>query len=492
MIGKTPGPHARQPVAPGIEAMDALLRNHGIALSRHQVEQLWTYHQLLRQYNPELNLTRIHNFEGMVLKLYVDSILPGRLIELPSPLLDIGTGPGMPGIPLKIAFPHLRVLLAESRAKRVEFLKIAVERLGLREVEIIGRGIGASFEDPVAGVITRAVETIDETLDRVRGCLAKGGLAIFMKGPHCDDEIRAAESGRLRERYRLLRDLPYSIPHTPNERRLVVFEKMDEPIPVTRTESMRRHRARKIESEQNELFKDLRKLLGSRGVKKEGKALVFGTRQVAEVLRDFPDRCEAWISSGDESLPPPGAPESLAWYQLSHPLFDALDIFGAHAPFLLVAIPETERWDPAEGLPPGCSVLIPFQDPENVGSVIRSAAAFGADRVILLAECANPYHPKALRASGGSALRVKLLQGPSLDDLPEDLALFPLSAEGTDISSIDFPADFGFLPGIEGPGLPEKWRRRALAIPMRSGVESLNASVAASIALYLWSEGSRQ
>ena len=98
----------KPPIATGgrghnVWEMEALLERADISLSNTQLGQLWAYHQLLRRYNPKLNLTRIHNFANMVIKLYVDSLLPGRMVALPSPLLDIGTGPGMPGIPLKIA-----------------------------------------------------------------------------------------------------------------------------------------------------------------------------------------------------------------------------------------------------------------------------------------------------------------------------------------------------------------------------------------------------
>ena len=82
---------------PSIAALRVILERSGIRLSSFQLEQLWLYHQLLRQYNPELNLTRIHNFANMVLKLYVDSMLPAQMVELPSPLLDLGTGPGAAG-----------------------------------------------------------------------------------------------------------------------------------------------------------------------------------------------------------------------------------------------------------------------------------------------------------------------------------------------------------------------------------------------------------
>ena len=84
-------------------------------LDRAQIDSLWRYHRMLRQANERLNLTRIHNFENMVLKHYVDSLLVLRFVELPSPLVNMGSGPGLPGIPLKIARPGVRMILAEPR-----------------------------------------------------------------------------------------------------------------------------------------------------------------------------------------------------------------------------------------------------------------------------------------------------------------------------------------------------------------------------------------
>ena len=239
-----------------------------------------------------------------------------------------------------------------------------------------------------------------------------------------------------------------------------------------------------ITSRQNPIFKDLIRLHTGRGIKRQGRALVSGEKLVSETVGLLGERCEAWITSGEGM---PKAPEGIAHHRLAPELFKALDLFGTRSPILVVRPPEIPSWDIEKGLPPGQSVLVPFQDPENVGAVIRSSVAFGADRIILLEESAHPFHPKALRASGGAVLRARLLAGPRLESLPVELPLTPLSKDGVDIAGYRFPDPCGLLPGLEGPGLPSAWRERAVAIPIRSEVESLNSAASVAVALYLWS-----
>jgi 16S rRNA (guanine527-N7)-methyltransferase len=182
---------------------------------------------LLREKNAQYDLTRIYQFDNMVQKHYIDSILVAKLLgwKLPSPILDIGTGAGLPGIPLKIACPGTLLILAEGRHRRVRFLKEVVEALGLQDVEIYEGKIYGSFSRRVNGVITRALETIPKTLARVRNCLECKGKAIFMKGPHCEDEVMQALN-QFGEDYSLFKDLTYTIPHSTNHRRLIVFQKL--------------------------------------------------------------------------------------------------------------------------------------------------------------------------------------------------------------------------------------------------------------------------
>jgi tRNA(Leu) C34 or U34 (ribose-2'-O)-methylase TrmL len=137
---------------------------------------------------------------------------------------------------------------------------------------------------------------------------------------------------------------------------------------------------------------------------------------------------------------------------------------------------------------PGCTLLIPFQDPENVGAVLRSAAAFHVDRVVLLQEAAHPFHPKSLRAGGPPILELNLFSGPSIRDLPDmKVPLIALGADGVEIQEQNWPESFAMLPGVEGPGLPKDLPNVVkVGIPIAEHVESLNASVATAIALYDW------
>jgi 16S rRNA (guanine(527)-N(7))-methyltransferase RsmG len=212
---------------PSLPSLREWFHRSRLPLSEKQVQQVWQYHNLLRKRNAEYDLTRIYQFDNMVQKHYVDCVLAAKLLEwrLPSPLLDIGTGAGLPGVLLKIACPETEVILSEGRHKRVAFLREVVQALGLNGVEIFEGKIYPSFSRSVNGVITRALESIPKTLDRVMKCLAPDGRAIFMKGPSCGDELEEAVRD-FRNAFDLIQDISYTIPHSPHRRRLVVFKRL--------------------------------------------------------------------------------------------------------------------------------------------------------------------------------------------------------------------------------------------------------------------------
>ena len=480
---------------PGLPRLEFLLRRSGLRPDRSQLEQLWKFHNLLRLRTEELDLTRLHSFDNMVLKLYVDSAIVGTFMRLPSPLLDMGTGPGFPGVPLKIFHPELKLILGEPRAKRVTFLHEVIEELQFQDVEVEPHRIGKRFRHAVQGVITRAVEDMSQTLQRVLPWLEPGGQMVFMKGPGCEEELETAQTFYA-EDFRLSLDHSYTIPETPHERRLVVFERLASPRPLlaapmsapATANATKWTNHRMIESVDNDTFKLLRGLQTARGIRKSGQALVGGMRYIQEILHEHPESAIAWVTCGPPA-PPPDAPAHLQWLQLTPKLFREIDSVGTGPPQLLMRVPEIENWSDSDWVP-GCTLFVPFQDPENVGAVLRSAAAFGVARVVLLREAAHPFHPRSLRAAGGSAgLRTQILQNPSLQDLRVCGApLYALSAEGSDVGSFQFPERFGLLPGLEGPGIPQALRGpEALRVPMQPGQESLNAATATAIVLYLWS-----
>ena len=217
---------------------------------------------------------------------------------MPSPLMDLGSGPGMPGVPLKIVRPEIDIRLAETRSVRNRFLEEVTRDLGLAGLSIVGHGISPADEAPVAGIITRAVEPMADTLARVSGCLIQGGRVIFMKGPDCDTELEDARR-RFAETYELVQDTAYSIPTTDNQRRLVVFKRLDQPRSVLRAAAAGRHPVVDIESADNRRYKQWKGLLTGRGIKKAGQAIFSGERIVTDTLARHPAATRVWISAGD-------------------------------------------------------------------------------------------------------------------------------------------------------------------------------------------------
>lgn len=246
-------------------------------------------------------------------------------------------------------------------------------------------------------------------------------------------------------------------------------------------------RVKEITSADNSRFKTFLKLTKARGIRKHGLAFLSRSKQVREVLENFPNQCAGIIlfDLKETSLGP--FPEGISIYHLSLNLFRQVDLYDTGQPILLVRVPRFTQWQD-ELREKGCTLCVPFQDPANVGAAIRSAAAFGVSGIVILKEAAHPFHPRSVRVAGSALFRVPLFQGPSLDEFKvPDGQVVTLSPQGEDIGNYRFPETFCMIPGLEGPGLPGNLKdANALAIPMEPGVESINAALATGIALYLW------
>ena len=128
-----------------------------------------------------------------------------------------------------------------------------------------------------------------------------------------------------------------------------------------------------ISSPNSRTFKKLLTLTKSRGIKKHRLALVSGPKQIREVARDFTDQCEGLIFPKDQDPTPMADIPHIHRYRLSPALFRQLDLFDTGHPLLIVRFPPFPQLL-EDAWPSGCTLCIPFQDPANVGSVIRAAA----------------------------------------------------------------------------------------------------------------------
>lgn len=229
------GVHRRPEEIYSFQEADARLydvfRHHGFGDYPHHLRhRLVEFYILLMNHQLRDNVTRLLKFRDIAIKHFIDSLMVTRLTKLEFPLLDVGTGPGFPGIPLKIHYPEQPILLAEGVRKRVDFLKAVRDEMKLKELQLIGRNIDDTFEYPVKGVITRAVEEIPKTLQNISQCLQIGGCVYLMKGPNVDPEIQQAKE-EFNGYFELIEDHAYQLPQTPHDRRLVVYRKIKTPPP---------------------------------------------------------------------------------------------------------------------------------------------------------------------------------------------------------------------------------------------------------------------
>jgi TrmH family RNA methyltransferase len=245
-----------------------------------------------------------------------------------------------------------------------------------------------------------------------------------------------------------------------------------------------------ITSADNKKFKEFKRLIDSEGIRKNNSVIVSGKKIISEIL---PEKIYALIVYD-------GYTENIKEFKslmddvsvkgklfvLKKSLYNELDIFNTGGPLVQLGVPEMTEWDYSVR---GCIIAIAFQNPENTGAVIRSGMALGAGGFIILKECANPFHPRSIRASAGAVFGAELFKGPSITELGNiitgnSIKYAALDSGGIPIENFIFPEDFILIPGIEGPGLPESLFENRISIPLQNNIESLNAGTAVSIAMY--------
>jgi len=178
---------------------------------------LLTYLTLLDRWNRTYNLTAIRDPMEMVTRHLLDSLAMQPYLEQGT-LADLGTGPGLPGIPLAIARPQLQVTLVESNGKKARFMREAVRQLGLTNARVAESRAEALAEPGAYDNLTaRAMDTLAGIIAVGGHLLRPGGRLLAMKGVHPHDEIAQLPAG-----WRVEQVLPLHVPGLTGERHLVV------------------------------------------------------------------------------------------------------------------------------------------------------------------------------------------------------------------------------------------------------------------------------
>ena len=204
----------------------------GITLTPRQLACFEKYEQALLEWNERFNLTAIREAEGIRTKHFLDSLSCWLAIKdtPPGRLIDIGTGAGFPGIPLKILSPGLQLTLVESVGKKAEFCKHVVQLLGLERVEVLQAraeelGLARDHREHYDWVVARAVANLPILAEYLLPLARVGGAVLAQKGDTGPAEAQAAGraiqllGGRLRKLHKVI------LPGVAEDRYLVVIDK---------------------------------------------------------------------------------------------------------------------------------------------------------------------------------------------------------------------------------------------------------------------------
>ncbi|OGT28110.1 MAG: hypothetical protein A2Z17_04340 [Gammaproteobacteria bacterium RBG_16_66_13] len=208
-------------------------RQFGLELTRRQVESFSTYSAELLAWNERANLTAITDPGGIEVKHFLDSLtVVPHLGRSPAGLLvDVGTGAGFPGLPIKIVCPRMQVTLVEATGKKADFCRHIVERLGLEGVDIVHTRAEDLGQDPhhrqhYDVAVARAVASMPVLMEYMLPLVRLGGRAIAQKGESGPAEAHTAEAAIRLLGGRLQQVATVELPGVAEARHLVIVDKV--------------------------------------------------------------------------------------------------------------------------------------------------------------------------------------------------------------------------------------------------------------------------
>lgn len=216
------------------EKFEKALSQLGIQLTDIQVNQFLIFYEMLVDTNKVMNLTAITEFDEVIDKHFIDSLELVKAVDLDGPLriIDVGTGAGFPGIPLKIAYPELEIVLLDSLNKRVNFLNQVIETLQLKRIQAVhGRaedfGRNPSFRENFDLCVSRAVANLSTLSEYCVPFVKTGGYFISYKSGKVENELEMAKKAVFLLGGEIDKCLNYHLEDTDIERSFVVIKKLE-------------------------------------------------------------------------------------------------------------------------------------------------------------------------------------------------------------------------------------------------------------------------
>lgn len=202
----------------------------GILLKEEQIAKFYRYMELLLEWNEKMNLTAITKIEEIILKHFIDSITIAKNLGKNTKLVDVGTGAGFPGIPLKIIREDLEITLVDSLNKRITFLKEVIDQLKLQKIEALHfrveeLGRNKNYRESFDYATSRAVANLTTLSEYLLPLVKVGGNCICMKGPEIEEEIKQSKKAIQILGGKIEKIDNFQLPQSDISRNIVIFHK---------------------------------------------------------------------------------------------------------------------------------------------------------------------------------------------------------------------------------------------------------------------------